>query len=204
VSVRLETFAEYHTTASSWTWERLALTRARAVSGPPALRASVEAAIRAALTRTVDAATIIADARAMREKLASQFPGRDKWDIKFAPGGLVDIEFIAQALQLVHAPAHPDVLSQGTIGALQNLARAGMFGSDYAQALIDAALTQQSLTQVLRIAVEGPFKAEGASQGLKDLLARAGDAPNFEALERQLISAQANARAVFANVFPPP
>jgi glutamate-ammonia-ligase adenylyltransferase len=204
VSVRLATFAEYHATASSWTWERMALTRARVLSGPPELRGAVEAAIRASLTREADPATIIGDAGAMREKLAAQFSGRDKWDLKFAPGGMVDIEFVAQALQLVHAPLQPVVLSQNTIGALQNLAKAGMFGHDYAQALIDAARTQQSLNQVLRIAVDGPFKADTASQGLKDLLARAGDAPNFEALERQLSSAQANARAVFENVFPPP
>src|SRR5262249_36859514 len=51
VSVRLSTFAEYHAGASSWTWERMALTRARVLSGPPELCAAVDAAIRAALTR---------------------------------------------------------------------------------------------------------------------------------------------------------
>jgi glutamate-ammonia-ligase adenylyltransferase len=201
VSVRLSTFAEYHATASSWTWERMALTRARVLSGPPELRRAVEDAIRAALTRDVDEAAVMADARAMREKLAAQFPGRDQWDVKFAPGGLVDIEFVAQALQLVHAPKVPRVLAQSTVKALENLAEARAIGRDYAQALVDAALTQQSLAQVLRIAVDGPFKAETASRGLKDLLARAGDAPDFGALERQLAKAQMNARSVFERVF---
>ncbi len=70
-------------------------------AGQPLRREHRERDSRASLTRAVEPATIFADARAMRGKLSAQFPGRDAWDIKFAPGGLVDIEFIAQALQLL-------------------------------------------------------------------------------------------------------
>ena len=120
VAVSFDSFVRYHR-ERSWTWERMALTRARVVSGPEPLRAEIEAATREALTQTNDAAVIAADARAMREKLAAQFPGRDIWDIKFAPGGLVDIEFIAQTLQLCHAQRNPSVLDQNTIAALERL-----------------------------------------------------------------------------------
>ena len=57
-----------------------------------------------------------------------RFPGRNIWDLKYAPGGLVDIEFIAQTLQLVHAPALPDILDTNTIAALEKLREAGLLG----------------------------------------------------------------------------
>ena len=196
VAVNLETFVEYHR-EQSWTWERMALTRARVLSGPPALRGAVEDAIRGSLTRANETGAILADARAMREKLAAQFPGRDIWDIKFAPGGLVDIEFIAQTLQLCHAAANPGVLDQNTIAALERLTRAGALQAADADILIGAARLEHGLTQVLRIALEGPFKPEAATRGLKALLARAGDAPDFSALEAQLAETETEVRAIF-------
>jgi glutamate-ammonia-ligase adenylyltransferase len=199
VAVRLDSFIAYHR-ERSWTWERMALTRARVLSGPPALRTAVAAAIRASLTRSVDAASLLADARSMREKLAAQFPGRDIWDIKFAPGGLVDIEFIAQILQLRHAPSNPGVLDQNTIAALEKLIRADNLAAADAEVLIAAARLEHGLTQVLRIALDGPFKAETATRGLKALLARAGDARDFSALEAELAEAEIRVRTIFSQV----
>jgi len=196
VAVRFDTFVEYHAD-KAWTWERMALTRARVLSGPEPLRQKVEAAIRSALTRSADPAAVLADARAMREKLAAQFPGREIWDIKFAPGGLVDIEFMAQVLQLCHAAGDAGVLDQNTIVALQKLANAGALDRTDAEALIAAARLQHGLTQVLRIALDGPLKAEVATRGLKALLARSGDAPDFSALEAQLAETLAQVRAIF-------
>jgi glutamate-ammonia-ligase adenylyltransferase len=199
VAVSLDSFVQYHR-ERSWTWERMALTRARVVSGPDRLRVRVEAAIREALTQANDPATIVGDARAMRDKLAAQFPGRDIWDIKFAPGGLVDIEFIAQTLQLCHAPANGSVLDQNTIAALERLSEAGVLSPDRAATLVRAARLEHGLTQVLRIALTGAFNAESATRGLKALLARAGDAPDFPAVETQLAETEAQARAIFDQV----
>src|SRR5262249_4727395 len=75
VAVKLETFEQYQR-EQAWTWERMALTRARVLAGPAGLRKQVEAVIRASLTRSCEAAVVVADARAMRDKLAAQFPGR--------------------------------------------------------------------------------------------------------------------------------
>ncbi len=199
VAVRLDTFVDYHR-ERSWTWERMALTRARVLSGPYELSRDVEAAIRASLTRAVDPKAIFEDARAMREKLAAQFPGSDIWDIKFAPGGLVDIEFIAQALQLREASRNPEMLDQNSMAALEKLMQAGALDIADAQALISAAWLEHGLTQVLRIALEGPFKPEAATRGLKALLARVGDAPSFAALEAHLAATQARVREIFTRL----
>jgi glutamate-ammonia-ligase adenylyltransferase len=194
VAVSLESFRRYHET-EAWTWERLALTRARAVAGSAELCGEVEAAIRRTLTAKSDDAKLIADARDMREKLAGQFPGKSRWDLKFAAGGLVDLEFIAQTLQL--RAASPDVLHTSTIGALEKLSAAGALPKTDAEVLIRAAEFQHALLQVLRIAVDGTLDPSIATVGLKSLLTRAGGAEDFGALERRLADEQDRVRAAF-------
>jgi len=196
VAVSLDSFARYHA-RESWTWERMALTRARVVQAPPALQARVEEAVRATLTAATDRRKVIGDAREMRDKLAAQFPGKNRWDLKFAPGGLVDIEFIAQALQLCAARKHPEVLHTNTLEALRKLEAAGALPRDHALTLRDAAVLEHALTQVLRIALDGTLEPAQATPGLKALLARAGGFADFEILEARLVMLQQNVRAIF-------
>jgi len=199
VAVSLESFVRYHA-SEAWTWEHMALTRARVIAGPDALRARVEAEIARRLKERREAAAIRRDARDMREKMAATFSDRVIWDLKFAKGGLVDIEFIAQTLQLIHAPARPDVLDTNTIAALDRLAAAGALAGEDARALTQAARLQHALTQVLRIALDETLKPETATPGLKALLARAGGAASFPDLEARLAAVQAGTRHIFSRL----
>jgi glutamate-ammonia-ligase adenylyltransferase len=197
VAVSLETFARYHA-SEAWTWERMALTRARVIAAPNALREKIDAAVGGALTRDVDGAKIAADARDMREKIAAQFPGKGLWDLKYTPGGLVDIEFIAQMLQL--RERRRAARGTNTIAALESLAETGCLKPADAQTLISTARIENALTQILRIAVEGTLEPDAASPGLKTLLVRAAGAKDFAALEASLVDAQARVRAIFDSV----
>jgi glutamate-ammonia-ligase adenylyltransferase len=196
VAVSLQSFSEYHA-RESWTWEHMALTRARLVAGPPELQAKVAAEIRKRLTELREASAIIADARDMRARMAETFPGRNAWDLKHAPGGLVDIEFIAQTLQLVHAPALPEILDTNTIAALEKLRAAGLLAVPDADVLIAGARLQHALTQVLRIALDQTPEIEEATPGLKALLARAAEAGSFAETQARLAEMQTAVRAVF-------
>jgi glutamate-ammonia-ligase adenylyltransferase len=195
-AVSLKSFVDYHA-SESWTWEHMALTRARLVAGPAEFRRRLEEEIRRRLTTKPDAANILADVRDMRTKVASQYPGDSIWDLKYAPGALMDIEFIVQTLQLLHAHARPDILDANTIAALNKLAAAGLLDSQDAALLLDAARLQQSLTQTVRIALDETLRPTEATPALKALLARAGDAPDFAALEKRLAVLQAGVRAAF-------
>ena len=119
VAVSLSAFVRYHA-ESAWTWERMALTRARVVAGGPAIRARVTQAIAAAVLRR--SSTTRADAAAMRGRLLRDLPARSPWDVKLRPGGGMEVEFIAQTLQLVHG-ASPG--GQCTRVALAGLGAAG-------------------------------------------------------------------------------
>jgi glutamate-ammonia-ligase adenylyltransferase len=195
-AVSLKSFVDYHA-SESWTWELMALTRARAVAGPHDLGARIAAAIRCRLTARPDAVKIRADAREMREKVAAQYPGRTIWDLKYAPGGLMDIEFVAQTMQLMHAHARPDILDTNTIGALTKIAGAGILAPADTSLLLEAAGLEQALTQTMRIALDETLKPEEATPALKSLLARAGGARDFAELEQRLTSVQAAVRAAF-------
>ena len=196
VAVSLESFAAYHA-SESWTWEHMALTRARLVVGPPGLSTKVTAEIRRRLTQPREAAAITADARDMRARMAETFAGRNPWDLKFAPGGLVDIEFIAQALQLVHAPAQPAILNTNTVAALYNLKAAGFLAAEDTDALVASARLQHALTQVLRIALDETPKIEDATPGLKALLTRAAQWHSFDQVEVRLAAVQQQTRTIF-------
>jgi glutamate-ammonia-ligase adenylyltransferase len=129
-----------------------------------------------------------------------QFSPGNPWDLKFALGGLVDIEFIAQTLQLCTAPGGADVLDTNTIAALGKLAAAGTLREDDSNALQSAATLQQALTQALRIALDGSLDPATATPGLKGLLVRASGLGDFSALEKWLAQAQSTVREIYERV----
>ena len=199
VATQLKTFVDYQT-SSAWTWEHMALTRARVISGPQPLRARVEAAVRASLVWPRDRAKIAADVRDMRARIAKEKGTEDIWDLKQVRGGLVDVEFIAQYLQLVHAQAHPEVLDQNTVEAYRKLRDAGVLAPAHADVLIPATRLLHDLTQILRLCIEGQFDPATAPSGLKELLARAGDAPSFPELEVRLRESLADTSRLFDEI----
>ena len=109
----------------------------------------------------------------------------------------MDIEFIVQTLQLLHAHARPEILDTNTIAALKKLAAAGLLKREDAMLLLNAAMLQQSLTQTARIALDETLKPQEATPALKALLARAGGAPDFASLEQLLTALQTQVRAAF-------
>jgi glutamate-ammonia-ligase adenylyltransferase len=196
VASRLDSFADYQET-EAWTWEHMALTRARVISASPQFQHRIEAVIRLVLTRPRDQAVVASDVAEMRRAIALEKGEDDIWDLKYAAGGLVDIEFIAQYLQLVHAAAHPEILDVNTLAVLDNAARLGVLASSSADVLRSAARLYHDLTQIVRLCVSGKFRPETAGEGLLRVMIRAGDAPDFSALEARLRETQAEVRRVF-------
>ena len=196
VATQLSSFIHYQA-SEAWTWEHMALTRARVISGPSALRTAVEKAIRDVLVKPRDRARTAADVRDMRARIEKEKGTRDAWELKQVRGGLVDLEFIAQYVQLVNAETHPQVLSQNTVAALTRLGEAGLLAPAAAEALLPAARLLNNLTQVLRLCLDGPFEPAKAPDGLKALLARAGEAPDFRHLEADLAARESEVAALF-------
>ncbi|HET6838264.1 MAG TPA: bifunctional [glutamine synthetase] adenylyltransferase/[glutamine synthetase]-adenylyl-L-tyrosine phosphorylase, partial [Bradyrhizobium sp.] len=199
VASHIESFAEYQS-REAWTWEHMALTRARVISASPEFRTRIERIIRDVLTRPRDAAVVASDVVAMRRAIGLEKSENEVWDLKYAAGGIVDIDFIAQYLQLVHAAEKPEILDVSTLQVLDNAARFGVLSPSAAETLRAAARLYQDLTQILRLCVSERFKPETSGEGLLRVMARAGDAPDFSALGARVKETQTEVRRVFRNL----
>jgi glutamate-ammonia-ligase adenylyltransferase len=200
VAVAFPTFGDYYRTEAE-TWEFMALTRARVVwSNAPAFAAYVDLAIESALRQPRDAGVLARDVREMRALIAQEKPASGLWDMKLAPGGLVDIEFAAQFLQLAHAPGGGP-LRAGTADALEALAAAGLAGS--VGPLLEAWTLQQNLTQMLRLALGDGDDPADQPEAFRRKLARAGGARDFRSLSARLTRARKTALQAFDRLVRP-
>ncbi|HEY8162744.1 MAG TPA: bifunctional [glutamine synthetase] adenylyltransferase/[glutamine synthetase]-adenylyl-L-tyrosine phosphorylase [Methylocystis sp.] len=202
IATSLASFEAYQA-EEAWTWEHMALTRARVVAGPPRFASRVESAIRAALTRLRDPQKLKDDVLSMRNRIAEAKGSNSPWEVKQVPGGLIDIEFVAQYLMLLHGATHPDIFSPTTPVALRNARDAHLLDAGPAETLEAAWALYQGLTQVLRLAVDGLFRPADAPRGLTELLLRVGDSPNHSHLEALLVEMQKKVREIFSNVIGP-
>jgi glutamate-ammonia-ligase adenylyltransferase len=118
----------------------------------------------------------------MRLRMAKQHRGEGLWDVKHHRGGLVDIEFIAQYLQLLHGPAHPRVFAENTAEALRRMGETKILDTDNVASLIRALGLWWRLQDTLRLVVPGGLDEANIPDSTATALARAATQPDFEAL----------------------
>jgi len=170
------------------------------ISATPAFRARIEAVIREALIRPRDPTATAHDVADMRRAIAQEKGEDDLWDLKNAAGGITDIDFIAQYLQLVHAAERPQILDVNTLRVIDNAEQFGVLPRPAAEVLRAGARLFHDLTQILRLCVTGKFNPKTAGVDLLRVMARAGDAPDFSALEARIKETQTEVRRVFRAV----
>ncbi|MGE4014140.1 MAG: bifunctional [glutamine synthetase] adenylyltransferase/[glutamine synthetase]-adenylyl-L-tyrosine phosphorylase, partial [Alphaproteobacteria bacterium] len=144
IAARLSGYAEYQRT-DAWTWEHMALTRARLVSGDASVGARVMTTIRDALLQPRDKTKLLLDVADMRRRIDQQHHTESLWQVKHVRGGLVDAEFIAQYLQLRDAARHPEVLSTNTAEAFERLGAAASLPVKSATVLAESARLWQQV-----------------------------------------------------------
>lgn len=130
LAVGLSAFARYQR-EEAWTWEHMALTRARVLTGSPAARAELERIVRSVLEAPRDPETLRADVLGMRAEMAAHKPPKGPLDAKLMRGGLVDLEFLTHYLQLRERTAFTPDLAR----ALRELGAAGLVAADLVEHL---------------------------------------------------------------------
>lgn len=191
VSLRLSAVEDYYA-AEADTWEFMALTRARVVwADDAAFGARVSASLEAILRHPRPGVGFAADARRMRDRMARDRPPQGDWDVKLAPGGQVDAEFVAQVRQLRQARAGAPL----TVSTLKALADDPV--------LAEAWRLQQALSQILGAAFDDRPDPEHEPEGFRLRLARAAGFTDFDALRSALSRSRKAARAAFETALPP-
>ena len=138
-----EAFANYQQQRGSntaWTWEHQAMTRARCVLGAPELHQRFDAVRQGVITAPRNAQSLQTEIVAMRQKLrAAHIIKRDQFDVKYSPGGMVDVEFAVQYLVLCHASQHPELADNvGNIALLLRAQTCGLLPRPIALGAADA------------------------------------------------------------------
>ena len=196
VAVSQPAFEAYYETKAE-TWELLALTRARVVwASRPDFASEAQAMITTALRRARDQRRSARDVHEMRALMERERAPSGFWDLKLSRGGMVDIEFAAQFLQIVHAggggPLHAN-----TAEALSALSAARLGLARPISVLQEAWTLQQNLSQLLKVALPDSANPSAEPDAFRQRLARAGDAKTFAALESRLRTLRSGARKAF-------
>ncbi|WP_294003439.1 bifunctional [glutamate--ammonia ligase]-adenylyl-L-tyrosine phosphorylase/[glutamate--ammonia-ligase] adenylyltransferase [Sphingomonas sp.] len=158
LAVSLEAFGAYQR-SEAWTWEHMALCRARPLTGSDAAKEKVRDLFLQISSVANDPAKIRADAAAMREEIARHKPASGSLDIKLGPGGLVDLEFVVHTLQLsYHVGLDPRLEV-----ALARLAEAGLID---AGADLDLRLLSRVLVVLRLVSPQGSMEPAEQSRAL--------------------------------------
>ena len=197
VATHIDAFRKYQR-SDAWTWEQMALTRARVVAGDDDFAGVVTAEVDDVLTLPHDRKKVLGDATEMRQLIEDEKPPRDVWDLKLIPGGLIDLEFIAQAAVLVDG-----LNGERSTATAEVLAR---LSPNYCEPgvrdeLLSAYRLFMNLTQVTRLCLTGPVDRDDMPPGLADLMLRNTDLPDLKVLEAHIEETSQRVRKHFEALF---
>ena len=200
LAVSQDGFATYHQT-QAWTWEHMALTRARVVTGPTALTIKIRAVLAAVLSAKRAPDKLRDDILEMRARIEQEYGTDDPWAVKHVAGGLVDCEFIAQYVALAHGHDHPEIPAKRARDILAAADKVGVITPTQAQDLIAATQLWRRIQAMLRLCLEDRDTQEAAfPEALKAALIEAETQSTFEALKVHMSETRATVSAHFAAI----
>ncbi|MEP1206747.1 MAG: bifunctional [glutamine synthetase] adenylyltransferase/[glutamine synthetase]-adenylyl-L-tyrosine phosphorylase [Rhizobiaceae bacterium] len=180
-----------HYEESAWTWEKLALTRARVLGPQSDFRSKVEKVIHESIIRETDMPKMARDIVKMRMLMDEERPPRDIWDVKLAKGGLIDIEFLTQT-EILFSRVEKQRTTAETLTAISALE----LQNDNVT-LEQAHANFLNVIQVLRLCLDSEVHPQDGPQGMIELLLRQLDLPDMKSAEAFLKDSQSAVRQIF-------
>jgi glutamate-ammonia-ligase adenylyltransferase len=167
------------------------------ICGNTKLIGEAEGIIADVLSAKRDVAKIAGDVAEMRELIDNEKPPVNMWDLKLIPGGVIDIEFIAQYLTLV-APSRDAMVTVNGLNTGDALKALGdLMPSGDLDTCLEAFSLYTELSQLIRLCVDGIFDPKEAPAGLIELVCRAGDCPDIKTLESDVKRLSKAVRKIF-------
>ena len=203
IASSLAAFAQYQR-ESAWSWEHMALTRARPIAGEEKLQERVREAIAAALRQPRDPRRLVADVADMRRRIAETVPRPSSWDLRNRRGGLIDLEFTVQYLILREAAWAPEVLRRETGAALAALGTAGILPPQAVRELSEALALLRHLRALLALLFAGVPDPAALAGPAGATLARCAGAVDFTRLDADMVAASARVRAWYERLIARP
>ncbi len=195
VATRLPAFSSYQR-SEAWTWEHMALSRARVVAGDAALADRITKEISAILALPRDRSKVAKEARDMRALIAQEKPPKGIWDVKLMAGGLIDLEFIAQYAAITAQIREPGT---GTAMTLASLEIDGLT-LDERDTLVTAHRLYSNLAQVLRLCLKETPKDDDLLQGLSEIMCQVSELPDVATLKAHVRNTGHEVKTIFDRV----
>ncbi len=196
IAVHIDGFEQYQR-ESAWIWERMALTRARVIAAPKRFDSRIGELIRSLLRRSSKPGELARGVADIRGRVAQEHPAKGIWNLKYARGGLLDLEFLCQYFQLRFGPDHPEVLLGNTVAALRALGAAGCLAEPLSSSLAEYAVIYHDVYGLLRLCLSGEWRDETIPAGLGAALSRAAAVSDIGSLKSKLAWTQEQVFAEF-------
>ncbi len=193
VATSIEAFEAYQRD-EAWTWEHLALTRARAVAGSKVLGSRVEAFRKTLLQDKGQAARVLPDVAEMRARLAGAKPAESVWDAKDGAGRLQDIALFAQTAALQAGAS-----ARATVAQLGAGVANGWLNAAEGAALREAAGHFWRVQAAGRLLAGGVFDPDAVGEGGRRFVLRETGFSSMRALQKALAAQSEQVAAIIAN-----
>lgn len=192
----LEAFGNYYD-KSAWSWELMALNRARVLRANEGVKKKLEKLIKEKLVQKRDKKKLLKNIIDMKDRVEKTHGSINMFNIKYVPGGLVDLEYIVHTLQLLHAHKNPQILASNTHEAIKKLAQRKIIKSHEGKILADATTLFHSVQSVLRLTGNDKPEIANMSEAMGKILAQATGSKNFAELKKNLEKSQKSVQKLF-------
>ena len=196
IAVHIDGFEDYQQN-QAWTWEHMALTRARVVVAPTDLRTRIDELIDSVVRMPRNPEKLLVDVAEMHDRIVREHGTQDPWQIKFARGGLFELEFMCQYLVLRYANEYSLKGGASTFDAIRELRQAEAIDEILAKELSDGLRLFRNTQGFLRLTLQTNFMEENATEGLRQALARTTGLENFDTLKLAIAETERRIHALF-------
>ncbi|ENN93385.1 bifunctional [glutamine synthetase] adenylyltransferase/[glutamine synthetase]-adenylyl-L-tyrosine phosphorylase [Bartonella bovis] len=196
VAVFFEVFAKYQR-KEAWIWEHLALTRARGIAGDADFLQKLENEVRAIIALPRDKKMIAKEVREMRALIEQKKPPKNRWDLKTIPGGIMDLEFIAQFAVITHMIEFQ--IGTTTADILSHLPKS-FLDQAFISELYYAYCLYTNLSQIMRLCLNDYLNPDDMPPGLGDLLLHSVGEPDLLRIEKLIEETGQSVRSIFTQV----
>ena len=199
----MRSFIDYYR-SMAWTWEHMALTRARVITAQKQFSKTIERNIKMLLTQERNHRKLLLDVADMRSRIEKNKKSAGLWDVKHARGGLIDIEFITQYLQLKYAHSNSEVLATNTAEAIIRLSDSALLNHSHSKKLLEALALWTQIQGILRLTVGNNYNENRFSRPIRALLNKTCESQDFESLKKRVLDLQTACHAIFIELIEDP
>ena len=193
-------FQKYYNDAA-WSWEYMALTKARTIAGDKNLQKELSDYIFSVLTQERDKKKFAKDIWDMRGKIAQSFTDANPWDLKYAKGGFFEIEFIIQYFRLTESRRFAEILELNNKTFWHVLKSESVISNHMGNELEESYGFLRDLQSITRLLSQVGFDPEHATQAQKNIIAQSFGENDFDRIAKRLLDTENIINKYFNNIF---